>query len=101
MINRWVFFPFLFVYFSPTFYCSSEDETSDRPMKTQLLLNDPNLMNSRIEALERELQSVKSKLLEQETKTQDLQIKLDNKDTRGRFLLIQCALFSNNHSHGG
>lgn len=70
-------------------------------MKTRLLLNDPNLMNSRIEALERELQSVKSKLLEQETKTQELQIKLDNKDTRGRFLFIQCGLFSNNHSHGG
>lgn len=107
MNYRWVFFPFLF-YFSPISYCRGKSETNNKTIQARILLNDPTLLNSKIEALERELQSVKSKLLEQETdlqsvktslleqetKTQDLQHILDIKDTHGKFSIIKCCLFS-------
>ena len=106
MNYRWVFFPFLF-YFSPISYCRGKSETNNKTIQARILLNDPTLLNSKIEALERELQSVKSKLLEQETdlqsvktnlleqetKTQDLQHKLDIKDTYGKFSIINVACF--------
>lgn len=42
-------------------------------------LNDPDLLNSRMEAMERELQTLKTKLHAQESETQDLKHQLESR----------------------
>lgn len=64
---------------SPTLKCFAEQEIKNAHVQTRILLNDPDLLNSRMEAMERELQSLKTKLHAQESETQDLKHQLESR----------------------
>lgn len=52
----------------------------------RILLNDPDLINSRLEAMERELQAVRSELTDTKTETQVLKHLVDSQTTELRRL---------------
>lgn len=52
----------------------------------RILLNDPDLINSRLEAMERELQAVRSDLTDTKTETQVLKHLVDSQTTELRRL---------------
>eukprot|EP00105_Crassostrea_gigas_P026637 XP_011447657.1 PREDICTED: uncharacterized protein LOC105342407 isoform X2 [Crassostrea gigas] len=70
---------FLISLLFPTLKCYDKLENRNVHVQTRILLNDPNLLNSRMEAMERELQTLKTKLHAQESETQDLKHQLESR----------------------
>uniref|UniRef100_A0A8W8HUZ6 Ig-like domain-containing protein n=1 Tax=Magallana gigas TaxID=29159 RepID=A0A8W8HUZ6_MAGGI len=68
---------FLISLLFPTLICYDKLENRNVHVQTRIPLNDPDLLNSRMEAMERELQTLKTKLHAQESETQDLKHQLE------------------------
>lgn len=60
-------------------YMYNEQENSNVHVQPRILLNDPDKVNSRMEAMERELQSLKTKFQAQESETQNLKHQLESR----------------------